>query len=221
MGLNASKVEAPNSKGKIVLEPLDPGVYPGRLVQVVDLGVQPQKPYKGEDKPPIQEVMLTYEFVDEFIKDEEGNDIENKPRWYSETIPFYSLNADRAKSTQRIHALDPEGVHNGDLALMVGSPCNITLVHNNSGDKLYVNIAGIATMRERDVKKCPELKNPPKVFDLSNPDLEIFGSLPEWIQDKIKKNLKYQGSPLQKLFGEAPRVDKEEDPEDSDEDNPY
>ena len=61
-------------------EVLEPGTYPVRLVGIVDLGTQNQPDYKGEKKAPAHTIALTYKFVDEFMKDENGDDIEDKPR---------------------------------------------------------------------------------------------------------------------------------------------
>jgi hypothetical protein len=192
-GNNAERVEQPN---------IEPGTYPARLVQIIDLGLQAQRPYKGQDKPPVQEIMLTYELVDTFMVDKDGNDVEDKPRWISETLPFYGLYADKAKSTQRYNAFDPNGDFGGDFSKAIEQPVNVTIV-NNAGQngKIYDNVATISTMRQRDADKCPELVNPSKVFDLDAPDMEVFNSLPQWIQDKIKENLNYEGSALQKLAG--------------------
>lgn len=213
MALNASKIQGSKKESKYQMDPLDPGVYPTRLVQLIDLGLQPQRPYQGQDKPPAHEIMLTYEFVDEFLKDEEGNDVEDKPRWYSETIPLHPLIAERAKSTQRYNALDPEGKYGGDFVKCLTTPVNVTLVHNLHGEKLYVNVANAAAMRPRDAAKCPPLVNEPKYFDLDAPDLNVFGSLPEWIQTKIKSNLNFKGSKLEGLLGgDAAPEKKQEDP---------
>lgn len=196
---------------------INPGVYPGRLVQIIDFGLQAQKPYMGKDKPPANEIGLTYELVDEFMKDEAGNDIEDKPRWISETLPFFGLYADKAKSTQRYKAFDPQEIHGGDFSKLIGQPINVTVVNNQSGDKVYDNVASLAAMRPKDAEKCPELKNPAKMFDLDNPDVEIFNKFPKWIQDKIKANLNYNGSVLQKKIGgadvpvEQPKVVVQED----------
>lgn len=210
MALKASK----EGKGKGNFIPqanIAPGTYPARIVQILDLGLQAQRPYKGEDKAPAHEISLTYELVDEFMVGEDGNPIEDKPRWISETLPFYGLFADKAKSTQRYNALDPEGKHDGDFAQLIGTACNVTIVNNKSGDKIYDNVATISTMRQRDADKCPDLVNAPKVFDLDAPDLEIFNALPEWLRDKIKGNLKFKGSALEQLLdggGDRPRADK-------------
>ena len=209
MTLNAKKIQGPNSKERVQQANLEPDVYRARLVQVLDLGLQPQRPYQGKDKPPVNEIMLTYELTDEFMKDEEGNDVEDKPRWISETLPFYGLFADKAKSTQRYNAFDPDETYGGDFAQLIGLPVNVTVVNNAVGDKVYDNVANVAAMSAKKAATCPELVNPAKVFDLDNPDMEVFNALPEWLRDKIKSNLNYQGSPLQQKLGgqggEAPK----------------
>lgn len=199
--LNANEVGG----GPLKKELLEAGVYPGRLVQVIDLGMQEQRDWQGEKKGPKYELMTTYEFSDEFMKDEDDNDLLDKPRWLSETMPFFNLGAEKAKSTLRYNALDPNGDKKGDWSELLGTPCNITVIVNagkgkNTG-KFYENIAGISPMRAKDVEKCPALVNPTKLLDLSAPDLAVFKALPEWIRDKIKGNLEFGGSPLAELLG--------------------
>lgn len=227
MALNAKKVQA---NGNRVEQPELVGVFPARLVQLIDLGLQNQREYKGKAKPPVQEIMLTYELVDEFMKDEDGNDVDNKPRWVSETLPFYGLFADKAKSTQRYLAFDPKQEFDGDFSQCITLPINVTLVSNQVGDKTYTNVAAIAAMRPKEAAACPELINEAKVFDLDAPDMNVFNALPEWIQGKIKDNLNFKGSPLEAALGKpaapakaAPKNRKPEPaPEaDDDQDNPY
>jgi hypothetical protein len=201
-GLNARNIKSANKGPE---QPaLDSGSYPARTVQIIDLGVQPQRPFKGEEKPPAHEVMLTYEFADEFMKDENGEDIEDKPRWLSETFPLRSLEADLATSTKRYKALDPKEDFGGDFTQLIDIPCTVLVVQNagtgkNVG-KVYTNIQSLSAMRPRDAAKAPDLVNPPKVFVLDEPDLEVFKSLPQWLQDKIKGNLDFEGSALQEAL---------------------
>src|SRR3990167_9993288 len=98
MSLNA-KEQRTNSSMRDNTPPLEPDTYPGRLVQVVTLGLQKQQPFRGQEKAPVREIQLTYELSDEFMLDEEGEPLKDKPRWLSETMPFYSLGAEKAKST--------------------------------------------------------------------------------------------------------------------------
>lgn len=195
-------------------ENIKAGTYPARLVQLIDFGLQPQRPFKGQDKPPAHEIGLTYELVDEFMKDEQGNDIEDKPRWVSETLPFHGLYADKAKSTQRYKTFDPDESWGGDFSKAVGLPCNVTIVNNKVGEKTYDNVATISAMRPRDADKCPELVNKATVFDLDTPDLEVFNRFPKWIQEKIQGNLNYKGSVLEKKLGGKKEETKKEEPED-------
>lgn len=204
MSLHAGKIKGNNNTNRVEQPALQPGSYPARLVQILDLGVQPQRPYKGQEKPPAHEIMLTYEFVDEFMIDEKGEELEDKPRWYSETVRLMPLTADLATSTKRYFTFDPENKYGGDFTKVIGCPVTVTVVNNVSGDKTYVNIAGTAVMRPRDAAKCPELVNEPKIFNLGEPDLEVFYSLPQWIQDKIASNLNFRGSEMEALMGGEP-----------------
>lgn len=207
------------NQDRVVQEALEPDVYRGRLVQVIDLGLQAQKEFQGKPKKPCQEVMLTYELCDEFMKDEEGNDIEDKPRWISEILPFYGLFAENANSTKRLKAFDPDDAFEGDLSKCVDIPVNVTIIQNKKGDKVYTNVASIAPMSAKKAATCPELQNPIKLFDLDAPDAEVYKALPKWIQEKMQANLNYKGSALEKIVGgKAPEKKAEAPAEDQ---NPY
>ena len=207
---------------------LESGSYPGRLVLVVDLGLQKQRPYQGEEKPPAREIMLTYEFADEFMKDEEGEDIPDKPRWLSESFPLYNLSSERAKSTLRYKALDPTGRHGGDFLKTLGYAVNVTVVqnpNNKNPERPWENVAGITTMRAKDVIKLPELVNEAVAFDLEEPDLDSFMALPKWIQKRILENLEFRGSLLERMLEEAntsvSTIEEEPMREELDDETPY
>jgi len=188
--------------GGVKQDTIEIGTYPARLVRVIDLGLQARKPYKGQEKPPAYMVSLTYELLDVFMLDAEGNEDETKPRWISEDIAIHHPSADLAISTKRAKALDPENDQGYDLSAMVGAPCMITVVHKESKGKTYANIGNVTTMRAKDAAKAPELVNEPLVFDLDQPTLEKFNEVPQWLQEKIKNNLEYKGSKLAELLGE-------------------
>lgn len=197
MPINAK--EAPGTGGKRQ-DPIEPGTIPGRLVQIIDLGLQPQE-YQGEVKPPAREISTTYELADEFMKDDEGNDIPDKPRWISESFVLHNLAADRAKSTARYFALDPKSEANGDWEKLLGAPVMITVVQKPDKKKqIHNNIASTSSVRARDLKNIPELVNEPRFLDLdivNDVNLQMFSDLPQWIRDKIKKGLEWQGSEFQ------------------------
>lgn len=176
--------------------------------------MQPQREFKGEAKPPKLTIRLTYELLDEFMKDEEGNDLEDKPRWLSEEIPFMSLKADLAKSTKRYFALDPDDKADGDWSKLIGAPCVVTIVQEADKrpgvDRIYEKISAVSAMRPKEAAKAPELKNPPLVWDFYDPDIEVFDKFPDWIKDKIKGAVDYAGSALEKALegGVEKKADK-------------
>lgn len=202
MPLNAKKIQMQGGNSGPKQEPIEAGSYPARVVQVIDLGLQAQQPWQGQEKPPAHMIRLTYELVDEFCLDEEGNELEDKPRWISEDFALYSLQADKAKSTKRYFAIDPDDVNDGDFTGLIGFPCNVTVVQkkSKSNGNVYNNVGGVTSVRPKDAARMPELVNPPKVFVLDEPDMEIFQSLPSWLQEKVQANLNYQGSVLQKAL---------------------
>lgn len=203
MALNARKVKSV-AKGPRQ-EAMEAGTYPARVVQVIDFGVQEQRAFQGAVKPPAQTIYQTYEFLDEFCKDEDGEDLEDKPRWLSEQFPLHSLEADLAKSTKRYYALDPDENFGGDFTLLVGSPCMVTINQYESKGETKNGVSSVAPMRPKEAAKAPELVNPPKVFVIDAPDLEVFKSLPDWMQEKIKESLEFKGSALDEaLSGDKP-----------------
>lgn len=206
MATNVNKM--PSTGNGFKQPPIEPGGYPARVAQIIDYGFQPQPDYQGQAKDPKFEIGITYELVDEFCVDEEGNVLEDKPRWLSESFPLNPLRSDKAKSTQRYLALDPNVEKGGEFLDLITTPCTVTVVQNvgegkNAG-RVFNNVASVAPMRPKDAAKVPPLVNKPVVFSLDAPDLEVFNNLPDWIQNKIKANLNFQGSALQKLLGGKP-----------------
>jgi len=192
MAMNARKVKN-NSGPKAPL--IDEGAYPSRLQGVVDLGLQPQE-YAGETKTPKNELWTTYELSDEFMPDENGEPDESKPRWFSERFALNNLDSDLAKSTKRYYALDPNEEEEGDWAALIGRPVITTIVKKGE----YNNIGGTSTMRPKEAAKLPELVNAPRIFSMDEPDIDVFLSLPTFVQDWIKGGLEFEGSKLDELL---------------------
>lgn len=215
MSLKAN--DSKNSSSPTVA-PMEAGTYPARLVQVIDLGLQTQRPFKGEPKDPAYSIQLTYEFVDEFMPDEDGNDDLSKPRWLSEDFPVYPLSTDRAKSTKRYLAFDPDQDHDGDFGAIGGSAAMVTISQSAPKEgKVYNNISNVSAMRAKEAKSCPELVNDLKVFSLEDSSLDTFLSLHDWVKKKVVANLEFDGSRLDKLIQahEGGSTSKDEPPKES------
>lgn len=198
MTLNAREVP----KGGKAADPMDEGSYPARLVRVYDMGIQEQT-YMGEAKPPKQEIGTTYEFLDEYLKDEEGNDDETKPRWLSEQFALNHLDSEKAKSTIRYNALDPEGVHGGDWTKLLGTPVIVTIAkQQDKKNKAVVRnkITNVSPMRPKDAAKAKDAVGDLIYFSLDSDDVATFVKFPDWIKKRIKESLEFEGTPFAKAL---------------------
>ena len=108
-----------------------------------------------------------------------------------------------ATSTKRYLAFDRPKKYGGDWTELLGHPCTLTVAHTKKGRAKVGSVT--PPMKGLQV---PEPKNQPKFFDTTAPDVEIFSSLPQWIQDKIKSNLDYEGSELQAVLEGKPKAEK-------------
>lgn len=224
MALKAKRVKFSGGKGKLQSPLLDTDNYPARLVQVLELGMQQN--YFDPEKIN-HEVMLTYELDGEFCLDEAGEPVTDKPRWIGETINMIDLPDDmelndiyndqfrgKAKMVTRARAFDPKGTMEFDFTEMLGGACAVTVIQKKKKDGTLKNEVGNVTAPMRGMQVA-ELINPVKLFTLDDPDMEVFKSIPEWIQEKIKGNLEFKGSPLEALLngGQQPQPKKEKAPQ--------
>lgn len=221
----ASKTQKTSTKARVKQEEFPVDNYPCRVSQVIDLGRHYKDVWNGAtseyekdtSKPPVNMLMVTYEFTTEFMKDENGVEQEDRPRWLSERFPVYALDSDLATSTKRYNAFDP--THKelaGDWSKVAGMACSVAIAHKKNGKAKIGNVA-----KPMKGMQVAELKNPVKVFDLSEPDMEVFGALPQWLQDEIKTNLDFAGSPLQAaLEGTTPPQQEEVEQDEVEEQDP-
>lgn len=212
MALNAGKVESNGNKFPKALL-LEHGVYPCHLVQLIGFGLQKQDPYEGKEKPPALEIYTTYEIADEFLLDEDGNEDKTKPRWISERLKLHSLDSSLAKSTIRYTALDPKIEFGGDWTQLIGVPAMVTIIQKKTGKGEMINkIGSVSSMRDKEAARLDGLVNEPIIFDPDEPDLKVYGSLPNWMKETIENALDFEGSVLEEaLKNSVPGSEEEEE----------
>lgn len=188
-------IKAPKQSGQSNIDRklLDKGQHPVRLVQVIDLGLQKQRPFQGQEKKPAFEVYLTFEFPHSRI-DVQG---ESRPMWKSKRFKLSSH--EKSTCVKWYERLDPDNNFEGDWAKLVNTSCAAFVSHDagsgkNEG-KIFDNISDVMPVMQG--MEVPPLENPSSVFDLSAPDMEVWEKLPDWLQNIIKENLQYDGSRLQ------------------------
>ena len=198
---------------------LDAGPYQARVVQIIDLGKQ----HGSVQYPdPQYKLMFKFELLDEFMLNEQGEEMLDKPRHFAWELAYNPDGYMHEKSTmfKVMQVLNPD--LDLDLVELLTKPCTVLITEytrksgKHAGESAN-KINGIAKMKAKDVDKAPALVNPTIFFDMDEPDLEVFKSLPfgnEYaVQERIKAGMEFKGSKLAKLLGdnspEEPDVDEE------------
>ena len=200
MSLNMNAVRN-KEKARQEYVPVPRGSHIGILVGIIDLGLQPRLPWKGVDKKPAYRIRLTFELPKQRIE----VDGESRPRWLDKEINVSTF--ENSEMVKMYSVLDPDDTSKGDWSKLIGRACAV-VVTNEKGQgkhegKVFDNISDITPLM--DGIDVPELENPPRVFDLSSPSREVWDKLPEFIQNKIKANLEFNGSKLQAMLSGEPR----------------
>lgn len=173
-------------RAKPKLPPVEPGTYMAVLVYSVDIGEQLCE-YKDKAKSYNNQVMLTFELVGETIE----VDGKQEPRTLSRTFniaaskksglrKFLEAWRGRQYSDEEFMELDING--------FVGAGCQLQVVLNESGE--YANVAAMLQLPKG--MPAPQHTLPLVGYDMEPWSDEAFATLPEWIQERIKKSTQYQ-----------------------------
>lgn len=170
-------------RAKPKVPPVEPGVYMAVCVGIIDLGEQYSEMYKNYNN----KCMIVWELPGETIE----IDGEQKPRQLSKEFTISSSN----KSNLRKFIESWNGKNYSDDEFMdldifdqIGKPCQLNVVLNSTGE--YANVDNIMPIPRGF--SAPTTATPPIKWDLQQWNDEVFKSLPEWIQEKIKKSTEYQ-----------------------------
>lgn len=178
MSLDTAKYKGGKDFGRA-----EDGMYPARLVQAIELGMQEQTDWKTKESTGFKpRVMLTFELPTERIEIEG----ETRPRWYSKeyTLSDHELSGIH----QVIRALDPVETN---LSKLIGKACMIEIGTTSGGKPKITNVVSVVKGME-----VAELENPVALLDLDDPDLEVYKRLPLWLREKIKGGKNFDVSKL-------------------------
>ena len=167
-----------------------PGSYLARCYRILDLGTQ-KTLYKGTESYKHQ-VMLTFEVHGD---DDEGKALQTskgEPLSISKNYTFSmneksNLRKDLESWRAKKFPSDSEA-NKFDLKNVLGVWGLVAVIHTDKSDKVYANIDSIMKVPDQMKKNLPEGFNPLSMFDLEDPDMSIFETLSERIQEKIKSS---------------------------------
>lgn len=196
-----------------------PGAYIGRCFSLIDLGTQLTSGQYGEKLQ--HKIRIGWEL---FGEDDAGQpltimiDDKEMPLTISKSYTMSlhekaSLRKDlaawRGKDFTEVEA---KGF---DVSKLLGAYCMVNAVNSETNGKTYTNVAGLTPLPGalRNVK--PAGVHDPVVFDLDAPDMAVFATFHEKLQDTIKRSPEWakhnrhdlQPSPQAAGFDDMPSFD--------------
>ncbi len=170
-------------RAKPKIPPVEPGVYIGICVGVIDCGEQ----YSEKFKTYHNEVQFVWELSGETVE----VDGEQKPRQLSRS---FNIASSKKSSLQGFlsswNGIQYTDEQFGDIELFdqLGKVCQLNVVLNDTGE--YANVGGVMPLPKG--MSAPTTDTAMVKWDMDAWDDTAFESLPEWVQEKIKKSTQYQ-----------------------------
>lgn len=170
-------------RAKPKLPPVEPGVYIAVCVGVIDLGEQ----YSEKFKSYANKVKFIWEIPSETVE----VDGKQEPRQLSKEFTISASKKGNLRgfiSSWNSKTYSDDEFLDLDLFDQVGVPCQLNVVLNETGE--YANVDNLMPLPKGF--PVPESSGRYIKWDMQNWDDEVFKTLPEWIQEQIKKSTEYQ-----------------------------
>lgn len=183
-------------KKKSAFPPIAAGTYAAVCVGIIDIGEQ----YSATFKNYSDKLMMIFEIPSETI-DIDG---EQKPRWiskeYAQSLSEKS-NLYKMLTSWLGRALTETELEGFDLFELLGRGCFINLLTEKKESGEYNSISAVMGLPKG--METPKTETELVGFSMTDGfDDEIFGRVPEWISEKIKKSTQYQ-----KLYAKTEVID--------------
>lgn len=176
------------------------GVFIGRCWELIDLGTQTNETgmYAGKSD---HKIKIGFEL---FGEDEEGNkltvEFDGKEMPMTITKDYTVSLHEKANLRKELAAwrgkdFTEEEAKGFDVTKLIGAYAMINVTHKtNAQGKTRANISGLSPLPSalRNAKPAPVHSN--RIFDLDNPDMEMFAGFYEYLQETIKKSPEWNKS---------------------------
>lgn len=183
---------AKDSGGNSDFKKVPPGAYIGRCFSLIDLGTQLTSGQYGEKMQ--HKIRIGWEL---FGEDEAGQPLtimlngKEMPLTISKS---YTMSLHEKASLRKDLAawrgkdFTDEEARGFDVSKLVGAYCMVNAVNSETNGKTYTNVAGLTPLPGalRNVK--PAGVHDPVLFDLDAPDMKVFATFHEKLQDAIKRS---------------------------------
>ena len=169
------------------------GTYTARCYQMIDLGTQKTTGQFGEKEQ--HKIRISWEV---FGEDEDGNaltvDIKGKKMPMTVDREFTLSMHENAQlraflGNWRGKAFTDDEAFTFDISKLVGAYAMISVAHSESKNgKTYANVVSAVKLPKELSNAKPEGVHEAVIFNLDDPDLQVFDALPQWMQEKIQQS---------------------------------
>jgi hypothetical protein len=170
------------------------GAFIGRCYELIDMGTQTNETgqYAGKSD---HKIKIGFEL---FGDDEDGNplttEVDGKEMPLTITKDYTvslheKANLRKELTAWRGKAFTPEESEAFDVSKLIGAYAMVNVTHKtNDKGKTRANISGLSPLPSalKNAKPSPVHAN--RIFDLDNPDMKMFDTFYEYLQEQIKKS---------------------------------
>jgi len=174
-----------------------PGVHVGRCYSLIDLGTQ-RVEYLGDVKMQ-HKIMVRLEL---FGEDEQGQplkvtvDGQERPMTISKRYTLSLSPKARLRSdleSWRGKSFTDEEATGFDVSKLIGAYCLVNITQSESNGKTYSNVASLTPLPGAMKANKPAPVHANEVFDLDKPDMKLFATFHEKLQETIKASAEWIG----------------------------
>lgn len=169
-----------------------PGAYIGRCFSLIDLGTQLTSGQYGEKLQ--HKLRIGWEL---FGEDEQGQPLTVEVD--GKTLPLtisksYTLSLHEKSGLRRDLAawrgrdFSDEEAKAFDVSKLIGAYCMVNVTSSETNGKTYSNVAGLTPLPGALKNARPAPVHEPVLFDLDQPDLKVFATFHDKLQEAIKKS---------------------------------
>lgn len=168
------------------------GVHIGRCYSLIDLGTQVSDGQYGLKEQ--HKIRIGWEL---FGEDEDGQpltvevDGKQMPMTISKsyTVSLHEkANLRKELAAWRGRDFTDEEAKAFDVSKLVGAYCMVNVTTSENNGKTYSNVAGLTPLPGALKNSKPQPIHENVLFDLDEPDMKVFGSLHEKLQEVIKRS---------------------------------
>lgn len=165
------------------------GVHIGRCFSLIDLGTQESS---GQFGTKLQhKIRIGWEL---FGEDDAGHPLttdDGKPMTISKsyTVSLHEKSAMRRDlAAWRGRDFSEEEARAFDVSKLIGAYCMVNVTTSESNGKTYSNVTGLTPLPSALKASKPAPVHEPVVFDLDQPDMSVFATFHEKLQEAIKRS---------------------------------